>query len=328
MIYKVKTALRRAFIALSMGILTSASAAATTYNYTAIDDPLATPRDTFAVDINDHGQVAGWYYDTSGGTGGFVESHGVYTNIADPLTGPGNASLAGINDSGVVAGTYSRGGRYFGFEESGGTYTTLVDPLAGRLGTVVTGISNSGEVVGYFWDVSSHTHSFTESGGVYTTLPDDPSGFPTSTIVSDVNSAGEVVGHFGDISGGAGIHGFFESLGAFTTVDVPAGRTYLTGINDHGDIVGFSNSAPAKCFLDVGGVFTYLSYPGSLDTFACRINNKGAIVGTYDDRSGRLGFVATPTSNVPEPSGWLLTLVGSALLGGASRARVDSRRAQ
>jgi uncharacterized membrane protein len=69
----------------------------------------------------------------------------------------------------------------------------------------------------------------------------------------------------------------------FTTIDVPgAYETDVSGINQNGDIVGWSidsYAGPATGFLLRDGSFTFLNYPGARDTVARSINDSGLIVG-------------------------------------------------
>ena len=109
---------------------------------------------------------------------------------------------------------------------------------------------------------------------------------------------------FGDSSGS---HGFINTGGTFTTLDVPgAGLTFAFGINDAGQVAGlFSDSSNVfHGFINTGGTFTTLDVPGASLTDAFGINNAGQVVGVFSDSSGTHGFVASP---VPLPAAvWLL----------------------
>jgi probable HAF family extracellular repeat protein len=85
---------------------------------------------------------------------------------------------------------------------------------------------------------------------------------------------------------------------SFTTINMPgATSTFVSGINDAGQIVGyFSDSTGLHGFLNTGGSFTQFDVPGAFGTFASGINDAGQIVGTVKDalnKSGMAGGIAT-----------------------------------
>ena len=59
---------------------------------------------TVAFSINDAGQVAGFYVDASGGTHGFVRTHGRFSTLDMP--GAAATFATYVNNLGVVAGEY------------------------------------------------------------------------------------------------------------------------------------------------------------------------------------------------------------------------------
>src|SRR6185437_3470649 len=63
--------------------------------------------------------------------------------------------------------------------------------------------------------------------------------------------------------------------------------TQVNGVNGAGLIVGSYTDAGGveHGFLDNGGVYTSIDYPGSVDTQAIGINDAGLIVGSYVDSS-------------------------------------------
>lgn len=82
--------------------------------------------------------------------------------------------------------------------------------------------------------------------------------------------------------------GFLYRDGTFSRIDYPYARgTYLTAINDRGDIAGtadFSNTdGPSISFVYRDGAFTPIQVPGALLTEVLGINNRGDMVGYYWD---------------------------------------------
>ena len=81
----------------------------------------------------------------------------------------------------------------------------------------------------------------------------------------------------------------------FTTIDVPgAVDTFLTGVNDHGDIVGGYNIeifGPSYAFFTEGDSFITIAVPGSSETTAFGINNNGKIVGSFVRMSSMAFFI-------------------------------------
>jgi len=82
----------------------------------------------------------------------------------------------------------------------------------------------------------------------------------------------------------------------YTTIHDPAagsfGGTNAWGINNNGQIVGYSQTNPdfANGFLYSGGTYTTLTYPApnNFETFAFGINDAGQIVGWSDTIHGFL----------------------------------------
>jgi probable HAF family extracellular repeat protein len=143
------------------------------------------------------------------------------------------------------------------------------------------------------------------------------------TQARGINGAGQIVGSFTDIA--AAPHGFLNTGGSFTQLDVPgASFTQAFGINDAGQIVGiFTNSTGTHSFLDTGGSFTQLDVPGAMYTDAFGINDAGEIVGLFSSSTGTHGFLATPGTAVPDPA--TLTLLSIGLTGlGILRRRATS----
>ena len=80
---------------------------------------------------------------------------------------------------------------------------------------------------------------------------------------------------------------FVYSEGVFKVIAVPGaipGNTYVTGINNSGQIVGyFYDSSGSHGFVENNGVFSMITVPGAPATpiFATGINDAGQIVGSF-----------------------------------------------
>ena len=111
------------------------------------------------------------------------------------------------------------------------------------------------------------THPASAAAFAFTTI-DVPGAVPGSTQAGGINNSGQIVGSF---DAGGTTHGFLDTGGSFTTIDVP----------------------------------------GSSFTIANGINDARQIVGTFESGFAvEHGFLATPVSMVPEPSSLALFSIG------------------
>ena len=180
------------------------------------------------------------------------------------------------------------------------SYTTIDFPGASQ--TVIAGINNSGQVVGGYQLADQSRHGFLDVGGVFTTI-DDPNA-TSGSEATGINNLGQIVGAYnlntpeaGHIFEGA--HGFLYNQGTmtFSPIDDPTTgvtNTTPTKINDSGDIVGVFrvNGGSGNGFLESGGSYSTVNFPGQNGTHDNGINNAGEIVGQYKDSMGlRHGFL-------------------------------------
>lgn len=56
----------------------------------------------------------------------------------------------------------------------------------------------------------------------------------------------------------------------------------------------FTDGTASHGFVTDGATFTTLDVPGAYSTVAYEINDRGQIVGYFEDATGRHGFLATP----------------------------------
>jgi hypothetical protein len=128
----------------SRGLFTESGGA-----YTFLQSP---GRSDFVIptDLNNIGDVAGFFENPSFVSVGFIDSGGRYT-LVNP-TGSVGASVNGINDFGTAVGdvvvSERQGFRSHGFILSGGRYITVNAPGYGVTDTQLTSINNSGMAIG------------------------------------------------------------------------------------------------------------------------------------------------------------------------------------
>lgn len=168
-----------------------------------IDFPQDSDRN-FASGINDVGDIAGTFRDTSGNYHGFLLRQGQYTKFdypgaegmgGDPLTGISPNGPA-INNTGDIVGTYFGADHVeHAFLLRNSQFTNIDFP--GSLSSAATGINTWGVIVGSYSDSSEVSHGFVLLNGVYSTVdfPSSPSG------IGGINAIGAIVGSYADCSG-------------------------------------------------------------------------------------------------------------------------------
>jgi probable HAF family extracellular repeat protein len=132
-------------------------------------------------------------------------------------------------------------------------------------------------------------------GYTFTSI-DFPGAFTgaSNSSANGINDGGQIVGTYNDATGS---HGYLDSGGSFTSINVPvpgATETFASGVNAGGQIVGSYDDATGRGhgYLDSGGSFTLINVPGALKTSATGINDGGQIVGSYDDvATGSHGYL-------------------------------------
>ena len=80
-------------------------------------------------------------------------------------------------------------------------------------------------------------------------------------------------------------------------------RTSAMGINNRGDVVGFSQTAKGenRAFLYTGGSLVDMGTLGGAESLAYRISDNGVVVGRAQDSAGRFhAFVTTTNGNAIE----------------------------
>jgi probable HAF family extracellular repeat protein len=254
--------------------------------FTTIDHPDASPIGTAAIGLNDRGQIVGFYAGADGANHGFLldkgrgfRREGVFTTIDHPdagsLPGTGTAVTA-IDDGGRIVGFYfdatpmphgfvRDNGR--GARRDDGDFIPIDHPDAGAqpgTGTLAVGLNDRGQIVGGYVDADGRGHGFLLDDGEFTTIdhPDAASEPRLGTVLFGINNRRQIVGQYIDTD--LRCHGLLRSRSTFTTIDDPGtvSHTGALGINDRGQIVGFSDARTGfvACFQEASAS---ASDPGS-----------------------------------------------------------------
>jgi probable HAF family extracellular repeat protein len=237
--------------------------------------------DSWAMDINDAGQIVGSSSTAAGDGRAFLYENGQMKDLGT-LPGGGDTNAVAINGSGQVAGW---------------------------------SLSNTGVFQGFLW---------TPGKGMKAV------GGPGSYAM-DVNDLGQVAGH--QRTGSGGLHAFLYSDGITHDLGTLGGAiSFGYGVNRWGQVVGYSWTADGIChaFLYIDGVMLDLNAllpdgDGWELLEAYGINDAGQIVGSGrlngQVRAFRLDPLALPAEEAgaplpnPEPSTWILVVLGISFLG-------------
>jgi probable HAF family extracellular repeat protein len=182
---------------------------------------------TSAEGINNAGEIAGTWTNSSGYEQGFEYSGGTFTDTGIDEPGESYTALYGINDSGLISGNafnFVHGVRSVNsaFLYNGSTFTPIAYP--GATSTTVQGINDSGDAVGWY-SLDGQTSGFTYNDGTYTSIM-----YPgaNSTNLFGISNNGEIVGEYTCTSGGCPFSdpAFYaiptQNGYSFTTIDPPA----------------------------------------------------------------------------------------------------------
>lgn len=244
--------------------------------------------------INNSGEVVGYFNPAAGVQHAFLYTGSAFQDLGT-LGGAGSRA-AGINDSGVIVGAAgTSGGATHAFRYAGGSMVDI-----GTLGgqdSSAEAINNHGQIAGIAQNGAGFSNAFLYNGSAMQSLGTLPLG--SSSRAYGINNTGEVVGDsrvgpdtFPEFQNHAFLYsgGSMADLGTF-------GSSYSqgTGINDGGQVVGWSGYAPSRnhAFLYSGsGMQDLGTFSGQGSSEAYGINNAGQVVGYSDINIGNSLFEA------------------------------------
>src|SRR5438105_11372178 len=196
--------------------------------------------------INDRGDIAGLFVDTSAASRGFIRfSNG---NFSPPIVDPNDTNHftegRGINNSRLVCGDYlDSGGAFEGFFFSHPTFTNYVVPNSTT--TIVLGVNNVGDFSGSNIPTGGIQEAFLNIGGTVTEFAVTNA---TATLAYQLNTTNQSCGYYIDASGVT--HGYWrDSAGTIHAPIDPVGSTgtILFGNNDRNFMVGrYSDAGDAR----------------------------------------------------------------------------------
>ena len=196
--------------------------------------------DTHVYGINDRGDTVGSFAsDVTVGNVTFVRDRHGHATPLPPVNGTYPPSPLAINDAGTIVGSYAQ----YAFILVGGHYTLLAYP--GAETTTATGINRWGTVVGWYSTVSA-SPEFNRFGFIYsnghfqTTFQCVDGGVAQYTEARAINDWGEIAGNCGTRMF---VRDRFGTITFVNLENVPTQPT-LTGINNRGDLTGYSLASP------------------------------------------------------------------------------------
>jgi hypothetical protein len=109
--------------------------------------------------MNNHGDISGFYVDSSGIYHGFVWDPATGSRTIDVPGATGGTFAQGINDAGTVVGGYFVGNTQYGFILTSTNNLTSF-AYAGANNTVISAIDDRGDIAGFYQDTIGNWHSF------------------------------------------------------------------------------------------------------------------------------------------------------------------------
>jgi uncharacterized membrane protein len=257
----------------------------------------------FPTGINDRGEITGEYLRPDSESGLFRDRRGRISSFDVPRAA--GTEAIGINDRGQIVGEYSNDTPFVNASAAVRAYVTYRGRfvrlrIPGSELMTAFGINDRGWVVGTYVDQGtprnpegtfSESHGYLWKNGRFHTI-DVPGAAATELYA--INDRGDILGAYAE-HGTFEQHGFrLDHHGRITEIAVDGGQfTFPLGINDRGQVVGFTSDAGPDgvginihgfAFLKgLNGPVTPVDFPGAPQTAALGINDRGQVVGAYEN---------------------------------------------
>lgn len=241
--------------------------------------------------LSDNGIVVGCSDVNPSGVHAFMYAHGVMRDLGTgEASADGNACALAVNNAGVVSGRSASGELVVW---NGDAVTKL-----GIHGNVAA-MNDAGSIVGSYKDTGTE-RAFLYRNGSVTDLG-ALAGAGAASFATSINAGNDVVGS-------ANGRAFLYSGGALRDLGTLGGNNSVAkGINDHGQVVGFSSDAHGQPnpFIYEGSM---RALPGGGYSEALGINNRVQVIGSGEGRYGYLieggNVIALDTLPAVQAKGW------------------------
>jgi uncharacterized membrane protein len=210
--------------------------------------------------INNRGDITGWYTGAPGTRHGYVLINGVVNTIDYP--GSTFTQVNGVSDTGIVFGHFRDASLVsHGFILQDGVFTQVDFP--GALNTFPYYINTRGDVAGEYNNRAGEIgHGFVRTNDGAWIGFDAPDAPLNSTLAIGINDHREILGYYRQSNGQL--------------------RVFVVGLDDVFSAEGYE----------------FITLPGTGATPETA-NNAGVFVGFYTDASGTHGLIAEPTERRP-----------------------------